>query len=133
MYSSQSTCVEVDWSGIKLSFIPFHSNTCGLKWIHMHPNKARVILCYPKIVTSSWQDVSRCIFLLMWNRTGVCLHGLGKSCQVFLNTQILSLCETVKNSYRFAILLLTVYFYMPVSHRIPLDSAAEQGTGKWIW
>jgi hypothetical protein len=93
MYSSQSTCVEVDWSGIKLSFIPFHSNTCGLKWIHMHPNKARVILCYPKIVTSSWQD----------------------------------------DSYRFAILLLTVYFYMPVSHRIPLDSAAEQGTGKWIW
>ena len=40
MYSSQSTCVEVDWSGIKLNSIPFHSNTCGLRWIHMHPNKA---------------------------------------------------------------------------------------------
>ena len=39
MYLSQSTCVEVDWSGIKLNFIPFHSNTCGLKWTHMHPNK----------------------------------------------------------------------------------------------
>ena len=40
MYSSQSTCVEVDWSGLKLSSIPFHSNTCGLESIHMHPNKA---------------------------------------------------------------------------------------------
>jgi len=38
--SSQSTCVEVDWSGIKLSSIPFHSNTCELKRIHMYPNKA---------------------------------------------------------------------------------------------
>jgi hypothetical protein len=32
--------VEVDWSGIKLNSIPFHSNTCGLMWIHIHPNKA---------------------------------------------------------------------------------------------
>jgi hypothetical protein len=40
MYSSQSTCVEVDWSGIKLNSIPFHPNTCGLILIHMHPNKA---------------------------------------------------------------------------------------------
>ena len=40
MYSSQSTCVKVDWSEIKLCSIPFHSNICGLKWIHMHPNKA---------------------------------------------------------------------------------------------
>jgi hypothetical protein len=36
-----------------------------------------------------------------------------------------------RNNYRFAVLLLTVYFYMPVSRRIPLDSAAEQGTGRW--
>jgi len=40
VYPSQSTYVEVYWSGIKLSFIPIHSNTCGFKWIHMHPNKA---------------------------------------------------------------------------------------------
>jgi hypothetical protein len=40
MYSSQSTCVGVNWSGIKLNSIPVHSTTCGLKWIHMHPNKA---------------------------------------------------------------------------------------------
>jgi hypothetical protein len=32
IYSSQSTYVGVDWSGIKLNFIP-------LEWIHMHPNK----------------------------------------------------------------------------------------------
>ena len=31
VYSSQSTCVEVDWSGIKLNSIQFHSNTCGLR------------------------------------------------------------------------------------------------------
>jgi len=43
MYSSQSICIEVDWSEIKLSFIPFYSKTCGLEWIHMHPNKARFI------------------------------------------------------------------------------------------
>jgi hypothetical protein len=43
MYSSQSTCVKVDWSEIKLSFIPFHSNTYGLKWIYMHPNKTLVV------------------------------------------------------------------------------------------
>ena len=41
MYSSHSTCVEVDWSGIKLNSIPFHSNTCGFMWIHIYPNKAR--------------------------------------------------------------------------------------------
>jgi hypothetical protein len=29
----------VNLSEIKLSSIPFHSNTRGLKWIHMHPNK----------------------------------------------------------------------------------------------
>jgi hypothetical protein len=40
MYSSQSPCVEVDWSGINLNSIPFHSNTRGLRWIHIHPNKA---------------------------------------------------------------------------------------------
>jgi len=43
MYSSQSTCVEVDWSGIKLNFIPFHFNICRLRWIHMHPNKVRYV------------------------------------------------------------------------------------------
>jgi hypothetical protein len=40
MYSSQSTCVKVDWNGIKLNSISFHSNTCGLRWIHVHPNNA---------------------------------------------------------------------------------------------
>jgi hypothetical protein len=40
MYSSQSTRVEVDYSGIKLNFISFHSNTRGLRWIYLHPNKA---------------------------------------------------------------------------------------------
>jgi hypothetical protein len=40
MYLSESTCVGVVWSGIKLNSIPMHSTTCGLKWIHMHPNKA---------------------------------------------------------------------------------------------
>jgi hypothetical protein len=34
VYSSQSTCVEVDWSKIELNFIPFHSSLCELKWIH---------------------------------------------------------------------------------------------------
>jgi hypothetical protein len=43
VYSSQSTCVEVDWSGIKLNFILFHSNTCRLKGIHMHPNKGLIV------------------------------------------------------------------------------------------
>jgi len=42
MYLSQSTCVEVDLSEIKLSSIPFYFNTCGLRWIHMHPNKALI-------------------------------------------------------------------------------------------
>jgi hypothetical protein len=42
MNSSQYTCVEVDWSGIELNSIQFHSNTCGLRWIHMIPNKASV-------------------------------------------------------------------------------------------
>jgi hypothetical protein len=40
MYSSQSTYVDVDWSGIKPSSILFHFNTHGLRWIHVHPNKA---------------------------------------------------------------------------------------------
>jgi hypothetical protein len=39
IYSSQSTCVEVDWSEIKLNSIPFHSNICRSRWTHMHPNK----------------------------------------------------------------------------------------------
>jgi uncharacterized membrane protein len=39
MYSFQSTCVKVDWNEIKLNFISFHSNTRGLRWIHMHTNK----------------------------------------------------------------------------------------------
>ena len=43
MYSSQSTCVEVDWSEIELNFVSFHSDTCGLRWIHMHPNKALIV------------------------------------------------------------------------------------------
>jgi hypothetical protein len=30
----------MDWSKIILSYIPIHSNTYGLKWIDMHPNKA---------------------------------------------------------------------------------------------
>ena len=42
-------CVEVDWSGIKLSSLPFHSNTCGLEWIHMHANKALVISLLRKL------------------------------------------------------------------------------------
>jgi hypothetical protein len=41
-YVSQFTYVKVDWSEIKLSFIPVHFSTCGLKWIHMHPKKALV-------------------------------------------------------------------------------------------
>ena len=32
VYSLQSTCVEVEWND--------HFNTCGLRWIHAHPNKA---------------------------------------------------------------------------------------------
>ena len=40
MYSSKSTCIEVDWSGIELNSILLHRNTCGLKWIYMRPNKA---------------------------------------------------------------------------------------------
>ena len=51
MYSSQFTCVEVDWSGIELNSIPFHSNTCGLRWIHMHPNKA---LCVFQCCCDDW-------------------------------------------------------------------------------
>jgi hypothetical protein len=31
IYSSQFTCVEMDWSRIKLNSISFYSNTCGLK------------------------------------------------------------------------------------------------------
>ena len=46
MYSSQPTYVEVDWSGIKLSFIQIHFNTCGLKWIHMY-----------KKSLSKWQSI----------------------------------------------------------------------------
>jgi len=38
-YPYQSTCIEVE---IKLSSIPTHSNTCGLKSIHMHPNKVLI-------------------------------------------------------------------------------------------
>ena len=30
----------MDWSVIKLNSILFHSNTCGLRCIHMHPNKS---------------------------------------------------------------------------------------------
>ena len=37
MYSSQSTCVEVDSSGIKLSSIPFHSNT----WIEVDTHSSK--------------------------------------------------------------------------------------------
>jgi hypothetical protein len=44
MYSSQSTCVKADWNRIKLNFIPFYSNTCGLKWIHLHSNKALLLV-----------------------------------------------------------------------------------------
>jgi hypothetical protein len=36
IYSSQAICVEVDWRGIKLSFILFHFNTCRLEWIHIY-------------------------------------------------------------------------------------------------
>jgi hypothetical protein len=57
----------------------------------------------------------------------------GEKLPIFLNTQILSLCETVRSNYRFAVLLLIVYFLMLVSHRIPLDPAAERGTRRWIW
>jgi len=37
MYSSRSTCVEVDWSEIKLSSIPFHSNT----WIEVNTRASK--------------------------------------------------------------------------------------------
>jgi hypothetical protein len=36
MYSSQSTCIEVDWSGIKLSSIPPLQHICRLKSIHIY-------------------------------------------------------------------------------------------------
>jgi hypothetical protein len=39
-YSSQFTCLGVNWSAIELNFISFHSNPCGLRWIHARPNKA---------------------------------------------------------------------------------------------
>jgi hypothetical protein len=42
MYSSQFIRVEVDWSVIKLNFIPFHSNTCGLGLIRMHQTSPKV-------------------------------------------------------------------------------------------
>jgi hypothetical protein len=53
MYSSKSTCVGVVWSGIKLNSIQMHSTTCGLKWIHMHPNKA--IAEYKSYMSSPFQ------------------------------------------------------------------------------
>ena len=34
----------LDWSEIKLNFIPIHSNTSRLKWIHTHLNKALGLL-----------------------------------------------------------------------------------------
>jgi hypothetical protein len=37
---------QVDWSKIKLHFILFYSNTCGLILIHMHPNKTLVYILY---------------------------------------------------------------------------------------
>jgi hypothetical protein len=41
MYSSQFTCVKVDWNGIKPSFIPIHFNTHRLKYtyIQIRPKK----------------------------------------------------------------------------------------------
>lgn len=38
-----------------------------------------------------------------------------------------SLCETVRNNCSCAVLLLTVYFYMPVSHRIQLLNRVLEG------
>jgi hypothetical protein len=49
MYSSQSTYVEVDWSGIKLNYISFYFNTRGLRWIHKQDhNGALVFSAKPK-------------------------------------------------------------------------------------
>ena len=41
MYLSQSICIEVNWSGIKLNSILFHSYTYKLRWIHMHQTKPK--------------------------------------------------------------------------------------------
>jgi len=38
------TCIEVHWSEIKLNFISVHSNTRGLKCIHMHLNKTCIYM-----------------------------------------------------------------------------------------
>ena len=37
MYSSQSTCVQMDYSAIELSFIPIHSNT----WIEVDTHTSK--------------------------------------------------------------------------------------------
>ena len=44
MYSSRSTCIEVDRSGIKLNYVSFYSNTYELNWkhIYIYLNKAFV-------------------------------------------------------------------------------------------
>jgi hypothetical protein len=41
MYSSQSICVDEDWSGIKLNSISFYSNTYELTWIHVRASELR--------------------------------------------------------------------------------------------
>jgi len=51
--SSQSTCVGVDWIGVKFSSssTSIHLNTCGLMRIRLHPNKALPViklLYYPR-------------------------------------------------------------------------------------
>ena len=38
MYSSQSTCVQMDWSAIELSFIPIHSNHMWIE-VDTHASK----------------------------------------------------------------------------------------------
>ena len=65
MYSFQSTCVEMDWGGIKLNSIPFHSNTCGLRWIHMYPKRPWVDYAQDRSTCKFWhKKIRHCIFYL---------------------------------------------------------------------
>jgi hypothetical protein len=45
MYSSQPTCVEVNWSEIKLNSIPIYSNTYGSKSIHIRQSQSHERSC----------------------------------------------------------------------------------------
>ena len=74
MYLSQSTCVEVDWSGIKLSSIPFHSNTYGLKLIHMHQTMSKYITATPAVLVlcSAWMRCTHVHMVVLENLCPVC-------------------------------------------------------------